>query len=293
VHYWLFQDQITDSAFVADVWKGCCDQSWRTALDDELDRRDLDFDSTFVAFSIWNALTRDRDDGRHHAYAASLPEIRIHARHGAYPADGAYPVIDAAVDPDELADELGTNYIRFTGPGARERLVITLDGDPSAATRRRVSAIATTADMRHTLTTVTPDAGGDCRFEIPGWPTLAEVTLVVTNLEGPIPDRSFTYSAREEGTPAPPVLLAVSPNPTRGAVRFDVRLPASTPVSLRIYDLGGRLVRRVHDGVLGRGIHTVSWDGVREGRNPTPAGVYFYELRVGDRRETDRIVRLR
>jgi len=53
-------------------------------------------------------------------------------------------------------------------------------------------------------------------------------------------------------------------------------LAEASRVTLRIFDLRGRLVDVLVDGPMGPGEHEVVWVG-RKGRS----GVYFYELRVG------------
>jgi len=89
-------------------------------------------------------------------------------------------------------------------------------------------------------------------------------------------------------------LYAGAPNPFSAgtAIRFD--LPTSGPVRLRIYDVGGRLVRTLVDGVVpaGRG-HSFHWDGRADSGGPVGAGVYFTRLEAGSRREAGRIVRIR
>ena len=78
-----------------------------------------------------------------------------------------------------------------------------------------------------------------------------------------------------------------SPNPFRGAdratmIRFE--LPAITPVTLQVFDVGGRLVRTLSDQTLEPGHHSLQWDG-RDGRGArVDSGVYFYVLST-DRKE--------
>jgi hypothetical protein len=82
-----------------------------------------------------------------------------------------------------------------------------------------------------------------------------------------------------EGEPGLGLALAQNaPNPllTQTSIRFV--LPQPGPVSLCVFDVRGRLVRRLADGQHGAGVHTVNWDG-RDGRGAQSAsGVYFYRL---------------
>jgi flagellar hook assembly protein FlgD len=84
------------------------------------------------------------------------------------------------------------------------------------------------------------------------------------------------------------------PNPFSRATSLHFALPEQSPVSLRVYDMTGRLVRVLLEGaVLPPGEHAGHWDGRRlDGVNARP-GVYFWEISVAGRRETRRVVLLR
>jgi hypothetical protein len=84
------------------------------------------------------------------------------------------------------------------------------------------------------------------------------------------------------------------PNPTTGVAWFDFDIPAHIgPVSLGIYNVAGRLVRRMADGAVERGRHTCEWDGRDESGSPVSPGVYFARLEVGERSAVRRMVVLR
>jgi hypothetical protein len=69
------------------------------------------------------------------------------------------------------------------------------------------------------------------------------------------------------------------PNPFNPTTVIQYVVPESGAyVTLRIYDVGGRLVRTLVDGVVRSGLKSVVWDG-RDGRGVRAAsGVYFYRL---------------
>ena len=90
---------------------------------------------------------------------------------------------------------------------------------------------------------------------------------------------------------APSVALALSspaPNPSRGAVRLTLELPAPTAVEAAIYDLSGRRVAGLHSGSLPAGRHSLKWDGRGADGRALPAGVYFARVRsdFGTRSQT-------
>lgn len=72
-----------------------------------------------------------------------------------------------------------------------------------------------------------------------------------------------------------------TPNPSRGAVHFDVLIPGSgedVPVCFRIFDSAGRLVKSLCDGPMSRGTHTLDWNGAFANGDAAPSGVYFYTV---------------
>ena len=87
-------------------------------------------------------------------------------------------------------------------------------------------------------------------------------------------------SARVDGT----LGLALSPpmpNPFSGSASFEYTVPQDGgPVTLVVYDLAGRRVRTLEEGVPGRGRYTSAWDGVDEHGRRVAAGVYFVTLEV-------------
>ena len=48
--------------------------------------------------------------------------------------------------------------------------------------------------------------------------------------------------------------------------------------SLKIFDIGGRLVRTLAEGHLAAGRHLRTWDGMTTGGSRARSGVYFYRL---------------
>ncbi|NTV04609.1 T9SS type A sorting domain-containing protein, partial [bacterium] len=71
------------------------------------------------------------------------------------------------------------------------------------------------------------------------------------------------------------------PNPfnPRTTIRFD--LPRTTDVSLRIYDVSGRLVCTLVDEVLPAASHAVAWDGQDDTGRRVASGVYWMRLESG------------
>ena len=75
-----------------------------------------------------------------------------------------------------------------------------------------------------------------------------------------------------------PFALMAYPTPAAGSLRLRFTAPTRGRVHLALYDLLGRRVRTLIDGVVEAGDLTSVWDGVDEGGRTMPSGVYFAKL---------------
>jgi hypothetical protein len=88
----------------------------------------------------------------------------------------------------------------------------------------------------------------------------------------------------EPSTGAEPIRLALrqnAPNPFTGETSVRFAVPASGPVNLDVFDVGGRRVARLVNGPLRAGNHTVSWDGRDATGARVASGIYLYRLTAG------------
>jgi hypothetical protein len=83
------------------------------------------------------------------------------------------------------------------------------------------------------------------------------------------------------------------PNPCNAAARLRVALPGHSPVKLCVYDMNGRLVRRIASGRLGPGAHDFTWKALDSRGNRVSAGIYMVRLTAGKRVLMRRAVVLR
>jgi hypothetical protein len=106
---------------------------------------------------------------------------------------------------------------------------------------------------------------------------------------------SATVTAASTAPPAPGVLLArPEPNPFNPVTRLRYYLGAATTASITIFDVQGRMVRRlVRESVRPAGWHEAMWDGATDSGVQVGSGVYFAQLRASGRRITQRLVLLK
>ena len=89
------------------------------------------------------------------------------------------------------------------------------------------------------------------------------------------------------------ILHGNSPNPFNPAttIRFDLARPGH--VSLRIYDIGGRLVRTLVDEPLAHRHNEIRWDGADDSGRMVPTGLYVCRLTSEDGSATRKMMALK
>ena len=75
------------------------------------------------------------------------------------------------------------------------------------------------------------------------------------------------------------------------SLRFALRHAGFARVSL--FDVNGRRVRTLAEGMFAAGPHETAWDTRDAGGQPVPAGVYFVRVEAGGGAETHRAVLMR
>ena len=83
-------------------------------------------------------------------------------------------------------------------------------------------------------------------------------------------------------TPSRVTLNQNYPNPFNPSTTIIFNLPHSGATSLVVYDVRGRLVRTLIDGVLQEGPQNLEWDGRNNSGQRVASGVYMYRLTFGN-----------
>ncbi len=77
-------------------------------------------------------------------------------------------------------------------------------------------------------------------------------------------------------------LSANYPNPFNPSTTFNYTLPLDKAVSVKVYDITGRLVRTlVNNAFHAAGAYEVSWNGTNDSGHPVASGTYIYTLEWG------------
>ena len=76
--------------------------------------------------------------------------------------------------------------------------------------------------------------------------------------------------------------IDISPNPFSTRATISYALPHNTLVSIRIYDISGRLVKDLMSEKLDAGFYTSYWNGYDDMNRKVAAGVYFISMKTED-----------
>jgi len=108
----------------------------------------------------------------------------------------------------------------------------------------------------------------------PGSRTRQPVMVVGFNETGPVGSRPVTIY-RDGGDGVATALSRPWPNPGSAPIRFQLDVPVALTAKVSIFDVKGRLIRRLD---YPAGSHLGIWDGYDGGGRRAPAGVYFLRL---------------
>ena len=106
---------------------------------------------------------------------------------------------------------------------------------------------------------------------------------------------SFNLGDGTLDTPLPRVgpvveLAAAFPDPAQHDVTIRYSLPAAAHATLHVYDVSGRRVATLADGIHAAGPHTLRWDRRTSSGAEARPGLYFYELNTSGTRVAKRVV---
>jgi predicted CXXCH cytochrome family protein len=83
------------------------------------------------------------------------------------------------------------------------------------------------------------------------------------------------------------------PNPFVSNTRIDFAIPTQSPVSVKIYNSLGQVVRTLVSETRKAGRYSEVWDGKSQSGDKVPAGVYFYKVVAGNNSGLKKLVLVR
>ncbi len=85
------------------------------------------------------------------------------------------------------------------------------------------------------------------------------------------------------------VAVVASPNPFNTSTEISFNLNVEDRVTVGVYDVGGRLVKRLADGNFKSGKYTFRWDGTDNSGEEVPSGIYFVKIQTSGTSDVKRI----
>ena len=85
-----------------------------------------------------------------------------------------------------------------------------------------------------------------------------------------------------EGIPVAFKLLQNAPNPFNPVTKVAYHVPSESHVTIRVFDVTGRLVTTLVDGVVEPGRHAAVWNGTNDRGESVGSGVYFCTMETPD-----------
>jgi len=99
--------------------------------------------------------------------------------------------------------------------------------------------------------------------------------------------------ASGEGTPQFFKLVGNTPNPFNPITKIAYNVPRESEVTVRVYDVSGRLVATLVDGVCEAGRHVAVWNGTNDRGESVGSGVYFCTMEAPDFHESRKMTLLK
>ena len=135
------------------------------------------------------------------------------------------------------------------------------------------------------------------RVNIPNDPdayddTYLELTAAFETINVPIAF-GLTLNIDEKGTLQIPTSYELSqnyPNPFNPSTVIPFRISKDSPVQLSIFNIRGEKVATLLNERVPAGLHNVRWNGTSQDGRPMPAGLYFYEFKSNDYRDTGKML---
>ena len=124
--------------------------------------------------------------------------------------------------------------------------------------------------------------GDDCKIELESYRINAEDARWAIC--------TFTVGDDSKEVPQQFLLHQNYPNPFNAETTIKYELPQKGNVSLRIYDLKGRLVKRLVNKEHTAGYHKLIWDGLDNHGQLVASGLYLYRIQAGEFQDMRKLI---
>ena len=131
--------------------------------------------------------------------------------------------------------------------------------------------------------------------------SMTTLQLNVWPVYHPYAQKSLSYNVYSQellNTVKPPIPLEFilyqnHPNPFNPITTLHYDLPEDALVTITIYNMMGRIIRNLINTQQSVGYKSIQWNATNNAGQPVSAGLYIYTIRVGEFRQTKKMVLLK
>jgi hypothetical protein len=127
-------------------------------------------------------------------------------------------------------------------------------------------------------------------LSVTGWGWLDTNGNFVGFVSGAIAEVSVPVGVRQVPAPTAGVLFEARPTVTGDFTQLAFKLPDAASVRCRVFDVRGRRVREIADGIFGAGLHEFTWDTRDDSARRVRSGVYLVQLQVNGSSSTRKVI---
>ena len=103
----------------------------------------------------------------------------------------------------------------------------------------------------------------------------------------------YVSSQSNNTTPIEFALQQNYPNPFNPVTKLRYTIPKKSHVEIIIYDMLGRQVKTLINQTQDAGYRSVTWDATNDYGKPMSAGIYLYQIQVGEYKQTKKMILLK
>ena len=88
-------------------------------------------------------------------------------------------------------------------------------------------------------------------------------------------------------------ISSLFPNPFNPIINFNLQVINNESISIKVFDMMGRLVNNIHSGTLVAGNYNFSWDGKIFNNTNASSGTYFLVVSNGVKKDVKKMLLLK
>ncbi|MBM3286061.1 MAG: hypothetical protein FJY88_01740 [Candidatus Eisenbacteria bacterium] len=288
-----FLSEAFGHSVVRDVWTAyASNTNLYTCFDNKLAAFGKNLDTAVAEWTLWNCFTSTRDDGEHYVEGGAYNRLVVQDNNIlTYPQTNLHPT------SGRWPQGLGMNLTRFyrQSGSTDNKILVSYQALNSCGYNHQIWFVRKLLGQPvWQIWPVAVNGTGAASFEATEWDATEYMLMAVPMKRAcGTTGKDFQFSASttyvvdvaDGMRPARQVRLDQnSPNPFSPSTAISFSLPEEGPVRLQLFDVAGRRVRSLVDGILREGEHEVHWGGTDDEGSRLAQGVYLCVIEANGER---------